>query len=67
MAREILNDDPTDETTGIERLRAVSPADIQRVAQQSLRPNDTAILVSGPAPQLAAPLTEYGPVQMLSD
>ncbi len=46
-----------------ERIQAVTPADIQRVAEKYMRPDDAAIVVVGDAAKLRDSLASIGPVQ----
>jgi zinc protease len=51
--------------TLLDRYRAVTREDVQRVARQYLRPDDTTILVVGNTGPIEPALTAFGPVSRL--
>ena len=51
--------------TLLDKYRAVTPADIQRVAKKYLHPDKAAIVVVGPREPLAASLEAFGPLTQL--
>ncbi len=52
--------------TLLDRYRAVTPADIQRVARQYLRPDASTIVVVGDATKFEPAMAPFGPVHRLS-
>lgn len=52
--------------TLLNRYRAVTVADIQRVAKQYLRPEAATILIVGDAPKFESAMTPFGPIRRLS-
>jgi len=51
--------------TLLDRYRAVTSADVQRVARQYLRPDETTVLVVGDTAQIEPALAAFGPVSRL--
>src|SRR5262249_1782867 len=45
-----------------DRVNAVSPADVQRAAQNYLKPNSVTIVIAGPASQFEGPMKKIGVV-----
>jgi len=52
--------------TLLDRYRAVTREDVQRVARQYLRPDTTTVLVVGDVPQFESGLTTLGPVRRIA-
>jgi predicted Zn-dependent peptidase len=52
--------------TLLDRYRSVTPADIQRVARQYLRPDASTIVVVGDATKFESAMASFGPVHRLS-
>ena len=48
-----------------DRVNSVSPADVQRAAQNYLKPNSVTIVIAGPASQFEAPMKKIGVVTVL--
>jgi zinc protease len=48
-----------------DRVNSVSPADVQRAAQNYLKPNSVTIVIAGPASQFEAPMKKIGVVAVL--
>ena len=51
--------------TLLDRYRAVTSADVQRVARQYLRPDETTVLVVGDTAQIEPAMAAFGPVTRL--
>jgi len=48
-----------------DRVNAVSPADVQRAAQNYLKPNSVTIVIAGPASRFEGPMKKIGTVAVL--
>ena len=48
-----------------DRVNAVSPADVQRAAQNYLKPNSVTIVIAGPASRFEGPMKKIGSVAVL--